>query len=83
VHGEMDAPQVVAKGAGQLAARQPRVAHDGDVVPVGDVAHARRMFREIEIEQAVPPAFHAEVARIIVWVFAMREQRRGLTGEAA
>jgi hypothetical protein len=31
----------------------------------------------------VPPAFHAEVARIIVWVFAMREQRRGLTGEAA
>ena len=83
VHGEMDAPQVVAKGAGQLAARMRDIAYRHHIAIVRNPGLARRMFREIEIEQAVPPAFHAEVARIIVWVFAMREQRRGLTGEAA
>jgi flagellar biosynthetic protein FlhB len=37
---------------------------------------ARHLFRDMAIDEHVPAAFHSEVARIIVWVFALREQRR-------
>lgn len=83
VHGEMEAPQVVAKGAGQLAARMREIAYRHQVAIVRNPGLARRLFRELEIDQAVPPSFHAEVARIIVWVFAMREQRGAARGAAA
>lgn len=77
VHGEMDAPRLVAKGAGQLAAAMRDIAFRHQVAIVQNPPLARRLFRELAIDDYVPPAFHAEVARIIVWVFAMREQRRG------
>lgn len=83
VHGEMEAPRVVAKGAGQLAGRMRDIAYRHRVAIVRSPLLARRMFREVGIDQAVPPSFHAEVARIIVWVFAMREQRRQAQGVAA
>lgn len=83
VHGEMEAPQVVAKGAGQLAARMREIAYRHRIDIVRSPALARRLFRALEIDQSVPPEFHPEVARIIVWVFAMREQRRAGAGAAA
>ncbi|HZY20757.1 MAG TPA: EscU/YscU/HrcU family type III secretion system export apparatus switch protein [Ramlibacter sp.] len=83
VHGEMHAPRVVAKGAGQLAARMREIAYRHQIAIVRNPALARRLFRELDIEQTVPPAFHAEVARIIVWVFAMREQRAARQDSAA
>jgi flagellar biosynthetic protein FlhB len=35
---------------------------------------ARRLFRDAAIDAYLPGEFHAEVARIIVWVLAMRRQ---------
>lgn len=83
VHGEMDAPQVVAKGAGQLAARIREIASRHQITIVRSPALARRLFQEVEIEQVLPSSFHAEVARIIVWVFAMRDHKRGVVGRPA
>jgi flagellar biosynthetic protein FlhB len=77
VHGEMEAPRLVAKGAGQLAAAMREIAFRHRVAIVQNPPLARRLFRELAIDDYVPPASHAEVARIIVWVFAMRAQRRG------
>ena len=81
VHGEMDAPRLVAKGAGQLAAGMRQIAARHRIVVVQNPPLARRLFREVGIEQAIPPQFHAEVARIFVWVLAARRQRGA--GEAA
>lgn len=83
VHGEMDAPRVVAKGAGQLAARMRDIAYRHQIAIVRNPGLARRLFRELDIDQALPSRFHAEVARIIVWVFAMRDARRGTQGAQA
>ena len=83
VHGEMDAPQLVAKGAGQVAARMRDIAYRHQIAIVRHPALARRLFRELDIDQALPSRFHAEVARIIVWVFAMRDARRGSQGAQA
>jgi flagellar biosynthetic protein FlhB len=75
-HGQMPAPQLVAKGAGQLAAAMREIAWRHRIPIVQNPPLARNLFRDMAIDDHVPAAFHAEVARIIVWVFALREQRR-------
>jgi flagellar biosynthetic protein FlhB len=75
VHGEMAAPRVVAKGAGQLAAAMRALAARHRVVVVPNPPLARRLFREAALDADLPTAFHAEVARIIVWVLAVQRQR--------
>jgi flagellar biosynthesis protein FlhB len=75
VHGEMTAPRVVAKGAGKLAAAMREIAARHRIVVVQNPPLTRRLFREAALEGDLPPAFHAEVARIIVWVLALRQQK--------
>lgn len=74
VHGEMDSPQVVAKGTGHLAAAMRHIAAQHRIPVVRSPALARRLFTELDVEHHVPPHLFADVARIIVWIFAMREQ---------
>ena len=75
VHGEMDSPQVVAKGAGHLAAAMREIAAHHGIPVVRSPALARRLYKELDVEHHVPPQMFADVARIIVWVFAMRERQ--------
>lgn len=83
VHGEMDAPRVVAKGAGQLAAAMRDIAARHRVAVVQNPALARRLFREADIDDSIPVDTHAEVARILVWIFALRQQRAAAPGARA
>lgn len=79
VHGEMESPQLVAKGAGALAMVMRKIAAKHHIPVVQNRALARALFRSLDIDRSVPPALYADVARIIVWVFAMRRAReRGL-----
>jgi flagellar biosynthesis protein FlhB len=81
-HGEMESPQVVAKGAGHLAAGIRKIAARHNIPVVRSPSLARKLFQELDVEHHVPPQMFAEVARIIVWVFAMRD-RQGATARAA
>jgi flagellar biosynthesis protein FlhB len=84
VHGEMDSPQLIAKGAGDLAASMRKIAARHGIPVVQNPTLARKLFHDLAIDQHVPPALFADVARIIVWVFAMRESRtRQFAGESA
>jgi len=74
-HGEMAAPRVVAKGAGELAAKMREVARRHGIAVVENRALARELFFEVGFEQDVPEKLYPQVARILVWVFAMREAR--------
>ncbi|HVZ46133.1 MAG TPA: EscU/YscU/HrcU family type III secretion system export apparatus switch protein [Ramlibacter sp.] len=73
----MSAPQVVAKGAGALAAVMRQLAARHRIPVVQSPPLARELFHELEVDQYVPPALYADVARILVWVFAMRNRRAG------
>ena len=77
VHGQMDSPQLVAKGAGALAAVMRQIAARRGVPVVQNPPLARALFHALAVEQHVPQEHFAEVARILVWVFAMRETRNG------
>jgi flagellar biosynthetic protein FlhB len=71
-HGEMVAPQCVAKGAGMAASMMRAIAAKHQIPIVQNRHLARALFRKVDFNQSVPSELYAEVARIIVWVFAMR-----------
>jgi flagellar biosynthetic protein FlhB len=87
VHGEMEAPRVVAKGAGQLAAAMREIAARHCVVVVQNPPLARRLYREAPLDATLPAAFPPEGASIIVWVLAAGQRRQAAlaaaTGAAA
>jgi flagellar biosynthetic protein FlhB len=74
-HGVMQSPQVVAKGAGTLALAMREIAARHRVPVVQNRPLAREIYKTVEVDQFVPPALYAQVARILVWIFAMREAR--------
>jgi flagellar biosynthetic protein FlhB len=73
VHGQMPAPKLVAKGAGLLAAVMRQIAARHRIPVVQNPSLARKLFHDLQVEQSVPPALYNQVARIIAWVFAMRD----------
>lgn len=81
-HGRMAAPRLVAKGRGFLAAAMRAIAARHNIPVVQNPPLARRLYRELELDREVPPQHFAEVARIIVWVLAMRESRQRAAGAA-
>ena len=75
VHGQMTSPQLVAKGAGFQAAAMRAIAARHNIPVVQNPILARKLYRELAVDRNVPPDLYAQVARIIVWVFAMRDRR--------
>lgn len=83
-HGRMPSPQLIAKGAGGMAAAMREIAALHRIPVVQDPPLARRLHKELPVDHTVPPELYAQVARIIVWVFAMREkQANSYTRESA
>jgi flagellar biosynthetic protein FlhB len=72
---EMTAPQVLAKGAGELAGRMKLLARRHRVPIVENRALARALFLGAELDAPIPQAAFAEVARLLAWVYALREMR--------
>lgn len=74
-HGRMHSPQLVAKGAGTLAAAMRKIAARHRVPVIQNPPLAREIYRSLEVDHFIPPELFGRVARIMVWVFAMREAR--------
>jgi flagellar biosynthesis protein FlhB len=73
--GEMSAPRVVAKGAGDLAAAMRALARKSGVPIVENRPLARRLFRSAGLEQPIPEDAYQEVARVLAWIYAARTAR--------
>jgi flagellar biosynthetic protein FlhB len=76
----MPAPVVLAKGAGQLAGRMRDLAWRHRIPIVQNRGLARALFRGAALEQQIPAACYADVARILIWL-RLRE-RKSRTPEA-
>ena len=74
-HGHSAAPLVVAKGAGDLAKRMREVAQRHRIPVVQNKPLARALFREVREDGFVPEKWYPQVAKIMVWVYAMRRQQ--------
>lgn len=70
---QMSAPRVLSKGAGDMALKMREVARRHGVPIVENRTLARALFRKVEIDHEIPNIFFAEVARILVGVYARRK----------
>ena len=78
-HGEMPAPMITARGAGELAHRMRQEARRRAVPVVENPPLARELFAVHESQTFVPERHFNQVARILRWVYAARGmERRGL-----
>ncbi len=77
--GEMEAPQVVAKGAGFLAEKIKQIAEAHEVPIVEDKPLAQALFH-LQIGQIIPVELYQAVAQVLAYVY--QQGRRGQTAEA-
>lgn len=68
-------PQLIAKGAGDLAVKMKKVAYRSGVSVVENKPLARELFRKTGIDEGVPESLFPVVAKILAWVYMQRQQR--------
>lgn len=73
--GSLPAPEVVAKGAGVVAAAIRRVAEEHGVPVVHNASLARALYREVELGRTIPEAFFAAVAEVLAFVYRTSGRR--------
>jgi flagellar biosynthetic protein FlhB len=79
-HGEMAAPRLVAKGAGTMAAAMRAIAARHRIPVVQNVTLARALYAHAGLDEDLPSVYFPEVARLMVWVLAMRDARHRPAG---
>jgi len=70
--GEMAAPQVVAKGAGPVAARIKETARQAGVPIVENKPLARAIYKSVELNEYVPEELYKAVAEILAYVYRLK-----------
>ena len=73
----MRAPIVVAKGADLVAFEIRKIAQNNDVPLMSSPALARAIFFTTEIDDEVPEGLYLAVARVLAYVFHLRQQFGG------
>lgn len=68
----MDAPRVVAKGAGFVALKIKEIAETHKVVIMQNPSIAQTLYKTVEIGQFVPPDLYNAVAEIIAYVYKIK-----------
>ncbi len=72
----MESPQVIAKGAGDLALKMREIARRNQVTIVENKPLARALFKDVALEESIPGLYFAEIAKILVKVYS-QQQRPG------
>ncbi len=69
---KMEAPQVVAKGSFELAKKIVEVAKENKVPVVENVALARGLYQNVDVDGAVPPDLYVLMAEVLAFVYRQR-----------
>jgi len=73
---EMDAPTVVAKGAGAVAANIRKIARENDVPVVEDKPLARNLYKSVDIGGQVPLEYYQAVAELLAYVYGLKNGQK-------
>lgn len=71
----MEAPMVIAKGAGSVALNIRRIAEENDVPLVEDKPLARNLYSMVDIGQSVPAELFQAVAELLAYVYKLKGKR--------
>lgn len=70
--GKMDAPVVVAKGAGFMAEKIKQIARHAGVPIIENRSLARGLFKAVKIGQEVPAALYQAAAEVLAYVYKLK-----------
>jgi flagellar biosynthetic protein FlhB len=73
--GKMRAPQVVAKGADEVAAKIRELAKEHNVPLLEAPPLARALFRHTDLGEEVPEKLYTAVAEVLAYVFQLKAYR--------
>lgn len=71
----MDAPKILAKGAGPIAENIKRIAKENNVPLVEDKQLARNLYRTVDIGEEVPMELYQAVAELLAYVYKLRGKK--------
>ncbi len=73
-HGDMNAPKVVAKGAGIIAEKIREIARSNGVAVVENRPLARTLYKMVEIGEEIPANLYKAVAEILAYVYKLKRK---------
>lgn len=73
--GDMAAPVLIAKGAGETALRIRAVAEQHHIPMLQAPPLARALYRHCELNAPIPAALYSAVAEVLAWVYGLRRWR--------
>ncbi|MEO5378443.1 MAG: flagellar biosynthesis protein FlhB [Magnetococcus sp. DMHC-6] len=83
IPGQMRAPKVIAKGMNHLALRIRELAKEHKVPLVESPSLAQTLYRDVELEQAIPPELFKAVAQVLAYVFSLKKGNAPLSRRMA
>ncbi|MBV8659130.1 MAG: EscU/YscU/HrcU family type III secretion system export apparatus switch protein [Burkholderiales bacterium] len=81
-HGSMPAPRVLAKGAGNLAAKMRKVARRHHIPVVENPPLARAIYKQINAGAYLTEDLYPMTAKILLWVYSLRQSKQGARAAA-
>jgi len=72
--GDMEAPNVIAKGADLMAKQIREIAKKSDVPIMRNVPLARELF-EIDLDEEIPEEMYETVAEVLRWVYSLSKEK--------
>jgi flagellar biosynthetic protein FlhB len=79
----MEAPLVVAKGAGAVAERIRKLAIEHKIPVVERKELARTLYKQVEVGQPIPPEQYAAMAEVLRYVYQLKGRTPPGIGQAA
>lgn len=73
----LPAPQLIAKGAGEVAERIKQKARELNIPIVENKPLARAMFKTMKLGQVIPRELYNAVAEVLAYVYRLRRKRKG------
>ncbi len=70
----MRAPELVAKGVDYIALKIKSVARENDVPIVENPPLARRIYRDVELNEPIPVELYQAVAEVLAYVFKLKNR---------
>jgi flagellar biosynthetic protein FlhB len=71
---EMEAPKVVAKGAGEIAERIKTIGRDHQVPIVENKPLAQILYKTVELGQVIPSTLYQVVADVLAYVYRLKNR---------
>ena len=76
---KMISPEVVAKGADEVALKIREIAKENKVPIVENVPLARALYKTVKVDEAVPRTLYKAVAEVLAFVYRLKRKRKGLS----